>query len=49
MPGRSKANHETLEANPTAQSRFTVSFKIGSVDKIIVLKQVNLCGFANFL
>lgn len=38
----------TLKANPKGKSRFTMSYKIGSVDKIIVLRQVNLLGFADF-
>ena len=48
MLGRSKINHKILKANPKGRSRLTGSFKIGSVDKIIVLKQVNLFGFVNF-
>lgn len=48
MCDRNKINHKILKANPKGKSRFTVSFKIHSVDKIIVLGQVNLFGFANF-
>ena len=48
MLDRSKINHKIFKANPKGKSRFTVSFKIHSVDKIIVLGQVNLFGFANF-
>lgn len=47
MLGRSKTN-EILKANPKGTSRFSMSLKIGSVDKIIVLRQVNLFGFADF-
>lgn len=48
MLDRNKINHKILKANPKGKSRFTVSYKIHSVDKIIVLGQVNLFGFANF-
>lgn len=48
MLGRSKTNHKILKANPKGKLRYTVPFKIGSVDKIIVLRQVNLFGFADF-
>lgn len=47
MLGRSKTN-EILKANPKGKLSFTMSLKIGSVDKIIVLRQVNLFGFADF-
>lgn len=47
MLGRNKTN-EILKTNPKGKSRFTMSFKTGSVDKIIVLRQVNLFGFADF-